>query len=34
MKWLSGMRATEILKPETPEFLKAEFLEVKFKNSN
>ena len=37
-KRLSGMQATknenEILKPEKPEFLKTEFLKVKFKNSN
>ena len=31
-KRLGGMQATEILKPEKPEFLKAEFLEAKFKN--
>ena len=34
MKWLSGMQATEILKPEKLEFLKTEFLEAKFKNSD
>ena len=31
-KRLSGMQATEIPKPEKPEFSKTEFLKVKFKN--